>query len=179
MSKYQKGKIYKLVSNYTDEIYIGSTIQPLNKRISQHRENRNDCASKKLTELGEIKIILIENFPCESKEELLKRERFYFDSMDCLNKHRPITTETERKELMNKRDKKYKEKNREKINETGKKRYDRKKDEINARRRLYRLKNKDKIKIKIICDCGAELNKYGLIKHKKTKKHITYINSLN
>lgn len=168
MSKYQKGKIYKLVSNYTDEIYIGSTIQPLNKRISQHRENRNDCASKKLTELGEIKIILIENFPCESKEELLKRERFYIESMDCLNKRCPIITETERKESHYKNYLIYQKLNSEKIKE---------------HKRFYSLKNKEKInekkKIKYNCDCGSSLRVNEKARHEKTKKHITYINSLN
>jgi hypothetical protein len=38
-NKYQRGKIYKLVSSQTDKIYIGSTIQKLRKsNIKIHKK---------------------------------------------------------------------------------------------------------------------------------------------
>ena len=36
MSKYQNGKIYKIVDNTNDNVYIGSTINSLNVRLSKH-----------------------------------------------------------------------------------------------------------------------------------------------
>ena len=37
-SKYQRGKIYKLISNQTDDIYYGSTIEKtLSNRLGGHR----------------------------------------------------------------------------------------------------------------------------------------------
>ena len=51
---YKNGKIYKIVSDLTDKIYIGSTTQPLYKRHSKHKGNykqyirvktANACAS--------------------------------------------------------------------------------------------------------------------------------------
>jgi len=37
MSDYSTGKIYKIVNGIDNEIYIGSTIQTLKKRLSDHR----------------------------------------------------------------------------------------------------------------------------------------------
>ena len=186
MSKYQKGKIYKLVSNYTDEIYIGSTIQPLSKRLGGHKldfERGNNLSSKKLMELGEVKIILIENFPCETKEELLKRERFYIESMKCLNKIIPTQNRKEWREKnknhIKKTSSEYYIKNYDKIS---KYRKDNKEDK-DLKMKLYYIKNKEKIKekrsIKYVCICGVECRKCAKARHEKSKKHITYINSLN
>ena len=44
------------------------------------------------------KIELVENFPCNSKEELTKREGFYIQSNDCVNKHIAGRTKEEYKE---------------------------------------------------------------------------------
>ena len=33
MPDYQKGKIYKIISNETDDVYIGSTTQSLSLRL--------------------------------------------------------------------------------------------------------------------------------------------------
>ena len=32
-------------------------------------------------------IILLENFPCNNKNELLKREGYYIKNLDCVNKN--------------------------------------------------------------------------------------------
>jgi predicted GIY-YIG superfamily endonuclease len=84
MSKYQNSKIYKLVSPHTDEIYIGSTTQRLCHRLSGHKSDckkiKNKSTSSKLFELGEVKIILIEECPCDNKEQLLKRERHHIEN---------------------------------------------------------------------------------------------------
>ena len=140
MPDYQKGKIYKLVSDHTDEIYIGSTCQQyLCNRLTGHKREsktlRRPCNSKKLFELGDVKIILIENVTCNSKEELLKRERFYIESMNCINKQIPGQT--------------YKEwciKNIDKVKEQRKEYCIKNKDKIKEHMDKYRLKNIDKIK---------------------------------
>ena len=95
--KYDNGKIYKIVDN-TNEYppYFGSTIQPLYKRKSQHKAvNNNKCMSKLIIASGDYDIILVENYPCKSKEELLMRERHYIDNYDCINKKTPGRTGAE------------------------------------------------------------------------------------
>ena len=39
INKYNNGKIYKIVSDSTDKIYVGSTTQPLSKRHYEHKKN--------------------------------------------------------------------------------------------------------------------------------------------
>ena len=36
---YKNGKIYCIRNNINDDIYVGSTTQPLSKRMAQHRED--------------------------------------------------------------------------------------------------------------------------------------------
>jgi hypothetical protein len=114
--KYDNGKIYKIVDN-TNEYppYFGSTIQPLYKRKSQHKELRNKCMSKLIIASGDYDIILVENYPCKSKEELLMRERHYIDNYDCINKTTPGKTSAEwyqdNKEQCKARNREYKRNN--------------------------------------------------------------------
>jgi Uri superfamily endonuclease len=71
MPDYQKGKIYKLWSPQGNEIYIGSTVNSLAKRLGHHKTDSR-CNSKYLFENYDVvKIELIEEYPCNNKMELL------------------------------------------------------------------------------------------------------------
>jgi hypothetical protein len=87
-NRYQQGKIYKIVSPHTDKIYIGSTTkQYLSQRLAKHKSNFNNWQRDKgekiysfeLIELGDVEIILLESYPCNSKDELTSRERYWYD----------------------------------------------------------------------------------------------------
>ena len=101
---YQNGKIYKLVSDSTDRIYIGSTCNPLYKRLGGHKtasKNLNKCyTSKELVKFDDCKIILIEDFACERKEQLTARERYHIEQNKdiCVNKIIPTRTNKEYRE---------------------------------------------------------------------------------
>jgi len=101
MPDYANGKIYKLVCNNTGKIYIGSTCQSkLSQRLGEHRRafNKNLCiSSKQIIEGGNYNIVLIEKYPCASNDELLKRERYYIDNLECTNKNLPCRTKMEYK----------------------------------------------------------------------------------
>lgn len=86
MPNYNNAKIYKIVSPYCYLPYIGSTTQPLSRRMAEHRSLRNSCRSSIIISKGDAKIVLIENYPCDNKEELIKRERQIIESVDCVNK---------------------------------------------------------------------------------------------
>ena len=96
---YKNGKIYKIVSDLTDKIYIGSTCQPLCKRISKHRNNFKSFKEGKyglntsfeIIKLGNYFIVLIENVECDNKEQLFARERYYIElhKDNCVNKYIP------------------------------------------------------------------------------------------
>ena len=83
MCDYENGKIYKIVNDVDDEIYIGSTTQPLCRRFGDHKSNSkskpNRTLYKKMNKHGaeNFRIILVENYPCKSVEELRSREEYW------------------------------------------------------------------------------------------------------
>ena len=129
-------KIYKIIDNTNDAIYIGKTIQSLNQRLSQHESSRG-CSSKKIIENGDYKIELIEETEDES------RERYWIESTECINKQIPGRSKREyyenNKEKRLQQMKQYRDKNKEK-NKQYKKEYMR---EYNKE---YRKVNKEKTK---------------------------------
>ena len=65
MVNYQNGKIYKIINENNEIVYIGSTTQYyLSVRYAKHEYKAPNH-----------KIILIENYPCSNCEELRKREQ--------------------------------------------------------------------------------------------------------
>ena len=94
MTDFSNGKIYKLVSTKTDDVYIGSCVIKLSARLSIHRHISNKCVSKKMfADNAIITICLIESYPCKSKNELKARELFYITSMKCININKPFITD--------------------------------------------------------------------------------------
>ena len=103
-NKYQQSKIYKLTSIHTDEIYVGSTsLLYLGKRLYCHKykyKNKieKNLSSFKLFKLGAVKIKLIENYPCNSKEELIMREQYWLETLpNCLNTKNAYTSIEDKK----------------------------------------------------------------------------------
>lgn len=95
---WKMGKIYRIVCNISGEVYIGSCEkQTLGNRLSRH-ERQLDCASKQIIERGNYRIELIEEIICKTKEDLLWRERYWFEKIDCVNVNRPIVTKEEEKQ---------------------------------------------------------------------------------
>jgi hypothetical protein len=81
---YKNGKIYTLRSPHTDKYYIGSTTTILAKRLYCHKsqfnqyikgnQNYHYMTSYELFILGEVTIELLEEYSCENKMQLEKRE---------------------------------------------------------------------------------------------------------
>ena len=205
MPDYQKAKIYKLWSpqGTEDEIYIGSTTDELRKRKNQHKCKNNKCKSKILFEkYDDIRIEVIEEYPCNSKAELLKKEGEYIRNNKCLNKIIPDRTPKEWREDNKERIEKYREDNKEKTQEYHKELYKNNIEKITEQHKIWRENNKEKIKEKkkefyennketekekrkerykknketlkdkVTCDCGCIFRKDGLIRHQKSSKHI-------
>lgn len=160
MPNFQEGKIYKLVSNQTNKIYIGSTTIKLDYRLHRHRsnyKNNESCrSSTKILKYGDAKIILLEKYPCNSKIELILKEQEYIDKHQdiCVN---IIRAKVDKKEY----NREYARNHREDYREAGRK---------------YMIKNKEKVygkkKEKIICIyCGCLGRRGDAAKHKKSNKH--------
>ena len=91
MPDYSKGKIYIIRSPNTHAVYIGATVCPLAKRMWSHMSPANNTSSKQVIEEGRAYIELLEDFPCERKEQLLKREgELIRATANCVNKQGQI-----------------------------------------------------------------------------------------
>ncbi len=141
MPDYSKAKIYKIFSYENDDVYYGSTVETLSSRMSKHRSKYkrykdgkyNYTTSFKILELTSAKIELVENYPCNSKEELLQREGYYIRNNNCVNKNIPDRTQKEWSEYL----KQY-------MKEYNKNYYQQKKEEIIEYQKEYRKTNKEK-----------------------------------
>ena len=115
-------------------------------------------------------MIEVEKYPCNDKQELHKRERYWIELLESkLNKKIPTQSQKDRYEknkikiLQNKKE--YREKNKIKIAE---------------KKKEYREKNKIKIaeknKEKITCsNCNSIIRRDGLSIHQRSKKCINFI----
>jgi len=79
MPDYLKSKIYTIKSLTNDNVYVGSTVLPLNVRMAVHRydykKNKGLGFYKNIVEdIDDWFIELYENFPCDKREKLNKRE---------------------------------------------------------------------------------------------------------
>ena len=112
---YKNGKIYQILNNVNDDIYVGSTCQALSKRFYEHRSRCKTSHNGKLypvmREIGRDNcyIELIETYPCNSKEELNAKEGYYIRERATLNMA-----------IAGRKPKQYKEENKEHIKQTNK-----------------------------------------------------------
>ena len=152
---YANGKIYTIRSYQTDKYYIGSTTQPLSKRLSGHKTKFNqgnmDTKSVEIVKYEDAYIELLEDYPCSNKRQLNKREgqliRQYKN--ECVNKNIAGRTikeyEVDNKEKIAEDKRKYNELNKLKIAEQKKLNYENNKDSYLEYQKEYRVENKDKI----------------------------------
>jgi len=81
-NKYNNSRIYKICSNLTDKIYIGSTTKTLSQRLTQHKysykknieTNNYYVSSFEIIKLGDFSIVLIEECNFNTKQQLFRRE---------------------------------------------------------------------------------------------------------
>jgi hypothetical protein len=167
--------------------------------------NANRPLYKLINEIGfdRFRIQLILNFPCEDKYQLRQKEGEYIRQLGTLNQviagrtkqtYREETREKS-KEHNKEYNKEYYQKNKEKIihhvtkeyyiqNRESICEYKKKFREENIERlkekdRLRYNENKNKILEPIICECGCNIAKKGLLRHQKSQKHIDHINKNN
>eukprot|EP01050_Picozoa_sp_SAG11_P031786 SAG11_NODE_10028_length_861_cov_30.934383_2_plen_208_part_00 len=175
MVNYNNGKIYKIVCNITGLVYVGSTTRKyLSQRLVLHKCNYQRYIQKKSTsyytsfkilENNDYDIILLESVICDNKDELHKRERYYIETFDCVNKCIPGRTKQERyqidKDNVLKHQKEYYKNNKERIQESKKiyqqnnkeniKKYMEKyvednKEKLQKQSKVYQCKNRGKIR---------------------------------
>ena len=140
MVNYNEGKIYKLWSDTSDNLYIGSTTCPLAQRLYKHKNAIKRGLSTTAIAMREhtnIRIELIENFPCNSKDELLKREgeHIRFHRNDILNH-----------DVAGRTKKEYYEENADKLKQHKRDWYKANVEHVRETNRIYREANREQIR---------------------------------
>ena len=162
MPNYSDGKIYAIRSYQTDQIYIGSTTQPLSKRFYEHKKSyeryikdqkKAYISSFEIFKYDDCYIEIIKACPCKSKEELLREEGILIREMNCVNR-----------KIEGRSNKDYYKENKAKLNEYMK--------------AYYRNPEKKEIQKEwasevIICNtCNTEMIKNSWSQHCKSLKHL-------
>jgi predicted HicB family RNase H-like nuclease len=176
MPDYQKGKIYKIVSDNIEGTYYGSTADTLWSRFGTHNSDfrawkkgsKKYYTSYKLIEAGNASIVLVEKYPCNDKIELKARERFYIENNDCVNKCVPNRTKNEYYQDNKEKIKEYYQDNKEKIKEY----YQDNKEKIKEQKKEYRKKT-------FICLCdGEHHNLHNNTSHFRSQYHINNLKAI-
>ena len=166
------GYIYKIQCH--DEFYIGSTVD-LKQRLREHKSNCNNINDSKYNlnvyqKIREnnihIKLIELEEVAGLDGEELKILEQDYIDRLKPeLNMLAAYLSPERKLEAQKVRDKEYHKNNRDDILLKKKVRYNKNKVEINEK------KKKDIA----TCECGCNVRRTDLPRHKRTKKHLKLI----
>jgi len=178
MPDYQKTVIYKIINyDLPEYIYIGHTTN-FTKRKQHHKEaaysttKSNKKYDRKLYRTirdngvwGDWKMIIIKEFPCETRREAETEEQKYMTEIGTLNVIHSCRSQ-----------KQYQEDNKEVIKEYKKQYREDNKETIIQWQHQYRADNIDKIKEhrskKYTCDCGSTSCYNGKARHERSKGHI-------
>jgi hypothetical protein len=197
-NKYHKSKIYTIRSYQTDKYYIGSTCDALHKRLYGHRRDYKNYLNDKYNFVTSFDIIkyednyieLLEEYKCENRNELTKREgeliRKYKDEIiNCkiegrTQKEYYEDNKDKIKEYYKKYGKEYRNDNKDKLKEYQKEHHELNKNIISERHKKYYKDNKDKFIERTTklydCECGKTQLQWGhKSHHNKTKFHLDHI----
>ncbi len=154
MNRYQSSKIYKIYSDLGDKVYIGCTTkQYLSQRMAKHKYDYTYYKKKRedtgfafvysyllFDEYGvdNCKIELLEAYPCNSIDEIRKREAHYIKTIPNINNYHNWTPERieEKKQTERKKSIEYYRKNIDIIAE-----------KRNSNKEKYNLKQREKYRL--------------------------------
>ena len=176
-SKYCDCCIYKITVG--DDFYIGST-NNFTKRRQAHKDNIKNGLQQKVYNTirshGSWQMERLFNINVTNTAEQLEEERKAIDELKpTLNVYRPIITYEEHLKHCREKQRIYRAENPEKVAAQQKAYREGPNREKNlAKKRAYNKANPEKPRpvIIITCECGKEINKRYLSKHRKTKAHI-------
>ena len=159
MPNYQEGKIYKIrCKTHNNLIYVGSTVESLSQRLAKHRATSKVkkhflLYEKVNNDWDNWFIELYENCPCNTVEQLLKREGEVIRAISTLNKNIAGRTIKEyhqdNYEKINKYIIDYRIDNDKKIKEKNQEYYIKNVEKITEYQRDYYINNSDTIKLRV------------------------------
>jgi hypothetical protein len=190
---YENGKIYRIVCNTTGLQYIGSTTVTLRRRLSGHKDKFKAWKEGKTHNNTSFKV-LENNFPCATKDQLHARERYWIETLTCVNKQRPTRTDQEYYKDNQCKIKEYREANKDRILTYAKSYREAHKETILAKNKAWREAHKEEVLSQkkdyyvtkreeilkkqaeqFACECGSVVRKNDLARHKRTSKHQIWL----
>ena len=192
--KFEEAKIYKLIDNTNENVYIGSTCKALKQRLAKHVSHYKDytkggkssyVSSYIIIQNGDYDIMLIEDYPCKSKDELLTREGYWTNKIPCINKIKnqgiikivdSIYASMWNIEDIKEKGKIYYIENKQIINDKNKLYRDQNKIKLQEKKKEYREEHYEKLNEKCQCPCGGSYTiMKGKARHLKTIKHLQWV----
>lgn len=175
-------KIYKITSNHTENIFIGSTIRTLTEIEEEHAANynrylkdntNNYCTSFELIKQPTYEILLIEEVNVEGEADLSKIKGTYIkNTPNCVNKQIAGRTQEQ-----------WNKDNQEHRSKLAKERYQNNKEDKKLKTKEYYQNNKEELlakqREKIECECSGNYSRSQEARHYKTVKHQNYIKTKN
>jgi hypothetical protein len=171
---YQTGKIYKIVNiNDPEEFYIGSTKNLLRSRWQGHKQACEKNPHRKLyllmNELGLdcFKIILLEDYPCDNRDQLRMREHHWITLLKPkLNQIKAYLSQEDK--VLYKKE--HKAVHKEQYAQWSKTSYEEHKEERIVYHKNYYEQHKDEIlavmKLPVECEtCGKLISKGNMLRH--------------
>lgn len=177
-NKYNDAKIYKLSNTVDDKFYVGSTVDTLCARFSDHKSNSkrhpNRDVYKHFIGIGwdKVSISLVCNFKCNNIKELHIEEARHIDLLKPQLNQYKATRLTAEMIASAKSDREIK---------TMKERiyFDTNKDLITKQRKDWHEKNIDRVKAVrnavIQCECGKTYTHANVLRHKNSVFHTKFI----
>jgi len=185
---YSKTIMYKIVCNdiAVTDVYVGHTTDFINRKACHKRNcnnsNRREYSLKLYQYIREnggwdnFSIIIIEEYPCNNKEEARHRERYWYETLNAtLNMVCPIISDEEKREYY----KQYEETHKEEKKQRTKSYSETHKEE---RKQYYQTHKEQKLeyyklrqKIKYTCECGSVCSITDKSKHYKSIKHQRFL----
>ena len=190
---YKNAKVYQILNTVNKDVYVGSTTQPLSKRMAKHRMTTNDKRRQHYTLYKNMKdvgvehfyIELLENCPCENKEQLRQREGHYIREIGTLNSRIECRTQKEyreeHKDKIKEFQKQYRDENKETNKQFQKQYRENNKEAIHLKQNQYYQNKKhdilEKLKIKHMCECGSMHRISDTARHLRTNKHTDWLSN--
>ena len=189
---------YKIVcDDLPDYVYVGSTMAFTNRKYQHKIACENINSQKHNYKIYQTiranggwdnwKMICIHQQDVENKRMAEKiEEDFRLELKANMNTYRAFTTEEDKKEYL----KEYRENNKEKIKEQVKeycKEYrennkEKIKEQVKEYGKEWRENNREHIRQhaceKITCDCGCQIRRCNLARHKKSNRHIKLMQNI-
>ena len=154
---YKNGKVYCIRNSLDNDLYVGSSCQPLCKRWQKHKDSlttykKDRKLYSKMNELGvdNFYIELIEEYPCDNVEQLRRREgEIIREWKPILNKQIAGRTEKEwredNKEYLKEQKKVYEQENKERLSEYRKQYHQEHREEQNQKNKEYKENNREEV----------------------------------